>query len=198
MDWLLHKYIGFVSSRLDKFKRKGPSLYNFRCPICGDSETNRSKARGYIFEKQGKMLFHCHNCGASSSVPNFIKMIDQNLYNEMQMERLTANKTNEQIEYENFVNKMKKPQFMKSGPLNGLKKVSQLKVNDPIKQFVAKRQIPNPYHAKLFACPRFMSFVNGLIPNKFEPSAIENMMKTGFSFLFSIKITIFMPSKGVP
>jgi hypothetical protein len=33
MDWLLHKYIGIVSTRLDKFKRKSASLYNFRCPI---------------------------------------------------------------------------------------------------------------------------------------------------------------------
>jgi transcription elongation factor Elf1 len=173
MDWLLHKYIGFVSVRLDKFKRKGPSLYNFRCPLCGDSESSKSKARGYIFEKQAKMLFHCHNCGASSSVPNFIKMMDQNLYNEMQMEKLSSNKTTEQMDYEDFINKMKKPVFMKSGPLKGLKKVSQLMVNDPIKLFVTKREIPNPYHAKLFACPNFMAFVNGIIPNKFEKHAVE-------------------------
>jgi transcription elongation factor Elf1 len=174
MDWLLHKYIGIVSTRLEKFKRKGPSLYSFRCPICGDSEKNKNKTRGYIFEKQGKLIFHCHNCGASSSVYNFIKMIDQNLYNEMQLEKLKDKKTPEQKEYEDFIDKMKKPVFMKSGPLKGLKKVSQLSPDHAVKKFVDARKIPNPYHAKLFACPNFMSFVNGILPNKFENTVLKH------------------------
>ena len=173
MDWLNHKYIGFVSTRLDKFKRKGPNLYNFRCPFCGDSETNKNKARGYIYEKNGKMAYHCHKCGESMGVPAFIKAIDQNLYNEMMLEKLKENKTKDQIEYEEFIEKMKKPVFMKSGPLKGLKKVSQLSPDHPIKKIVEKRKIPNPYHAKLFACPNFMSFVNGILPNKFENDSVE-------------------------
>lgn len=173
MDWLLHKYIGLASSRLAKFKRKGPSLYNFRCPICGDSDSNRNKARGYIYEKKGKMSFHCHNCGASASVPNFIRMLDQNLYNEMQMEKLQENKTPEQLDYEQFVEKMKKPVFMKSGPLKGLKKVSQLSPDHPIKKFVDSRKIPTPYHAKLFVCPNFKNYTNNLIPGKFDENSLE-------------------------
>ena len=174
MDWLEHKYIGLLSNRLDRFQRKSARLYNFRCPICGDSETNRSKARGYIYEKKGKLAFHCHNCNASSSVSNFIKLVDQNLYNEMQLERLQEKKSPEQLEYENFVEKMKKPVFLKAGPLKGLKKVSQLSPDDPIKKFVVKRKIPNPYHAKLFSCPNFMQYVNSLIPNKFSEDAVKN------------------------
>ena len=172
MDWLLHKYIGIVSTRLDKFKRKGPSLYNFRCHICGDSETHKNKARAYIYEKQSKMLFHCHNCGATSSVSNFIKSVDQNLYNEYQLEKLQNNKSPERIDLENFVAKMKPPVFTKSGPLKGLKKVSQLSPENKIKKFVSDRLIPNPYHAKLFACPNFMNFTNQLIPGKFEDEAV--------------------------
>ena len=103
MDWLLHKYIGIVSTRLDKFKRKSPNLYNFRCPICGDSEYNKNKARGYIFQQQGKLIYHCHNCGASMSVLKFIETIDLNLYNELRLEQLRENKTPEQIDYEQFV-----------------------------------------------------------------------------------------------
>lgn len=172
MDWLQHKYIGLVSSRLEKFKRKGSNLYNFRCPICGDSQTHKHKARAYIYEKQGKMLFHCHNCNATLSVPNFIKTIDQNIYNEMQLERLQENKTPEQIDYENFIEKMKKPVFMKSGPLKGLKKVSQLSPTHKVKQFVDARKIPNPYHAKLFCCPNFKQFTNNLIPGKFDEESV--------------------------
>ena len=173
MDWLQHKYIGLISSRLEKFKRKGSNLYNFRCPLCGDSQTHTHKARAYLYEKQGTMLFHCHNCNATMSVPNFIKAIDQNVYNEMQMERLQDKKTPEQIDYEAFVDKMKKPVFMKSGPLKGLKKVSQLSPDHRVKKLVDARKIPNPYHAKLFCCPNFKQFTNNLIPNKFDEESIE-------------------------
>jgi len=172
-NWLLHKYIGYVSPRLQKFKRKGPSLYNFRCILCGDSDLNKNKARGYIYEKKGSMLFHCHNCSATMSVPNFIKCIDQNIYNEMQMEKLMDMKSPEQIDYEQFVDKMKKPVFMKSGPLKGLKKVSQLSANHPVKMFVDSRKIPNPYHAKMFCCPNFKQYTNELVPDKFDKSSIE-------------------------
>ena len=69
---------------------------------------------------------------------------------------------------------MKPPVFLKSGPLKGLKKVSQLSPDHPIKKFVVKRMIPNPYHAKLFACPNFMNYVNGLIPDKFDKDALKH------------------------
>jgi hypothetical protein len=119
------------------------------------------------------MLFHCHNCNATLTVPNFIKAIDQSIYNEMQMERLQDKKTPEQLDYEAFVDKMKKPVFMKSGPLKGLKKVSQLSPDHRVKKFVDARKIPNPYHAKLFCCPNFKQFTNNLIPNKFDEESIE-------------------------
>jgi len=172
MDWLAHKYIGIVSSRLEKFKRKGSNLYNFRCPICGDSESNQNKARGYIYQKEGKMMFHCHNCGATLGIPNFIKMMDVNLYNEYQLERLADKKTPQQDDYELFIEKMKKPVFMTSGPLKGLKKVSQLSPNDPVKKFVVERKIPNVYHSKLFSCPNFMHFTNNLVPDKFSAESM--------------------------
>lgn len=172
MDWLAHKYIGIVSTRLDKFKRKGPNLYNFRCPLCGDSESHKNKARGYIYEKDGKLMFHCHNCNATLGIPNFIKTVDVNLYNEYQLERLENKKSPEREDYEAFVEKMKKPVFMSSGPLKGLKKVSQLSPDHPVKKFVVERKIPNEYHAKLFCCPNFMHFVNTLLPAKFDDKAL--------------------------
>ena len=173
-SWLLTKYISFLGPRLEKFKRKGPKLYNFRCPICNDSETNKNKARGYIYEIKGNLSYHCHNCGISMSVEKLIKTVDQNLYNEMQMEKLKDSRTPEQDDYQEFIEKMKTPVFLKSGPLKGLKKVSQLSPNDPVKKFIDSRKIPNFYHSRMFACPNFMRFTNNLIPNKFEESNLVN------------------------
>jgi predicted RNA-binding Zn-ribbon protein involved in translation (DUF1610 family) len=142
MDWLEQKYIGLLSNRLRNYKRKSSGLYNFSCPLCGDSQSIKSRARAYIYEKKGKSAFHCHNCGASMGVSN-------------------------------FVNKMKKPVFLKEGPLKGLKKISQLSPDSPAKQLVVSRKIPTPYHAKLFPCPNFKSFTNNLISGKFSNESLQ-------------------------
>lgn len=175
MAWLDQKYIGIVGTRLDKFKKKSNTLYNFRCPVCGDSESHKNKARGYLYQKEGKMMFHCHNCGTTLGLPNFLKMVDVNLYNEYQLEKLQdfkdLNKKKDD-DFQSMVEKMRKPVFMSSGPLKGLKKVSQLSPDNPLKKFVVDRKIPNPYHAKLFACPNFFAFCNSLVPDKFSSETL--------------------------
>jgi len=118
-------------------------------------------------------MFHCHNCNATMSVPNFIKMVDQSTYNDYVFEKLKDSKTPEQIDYEAFIDKMKKPVFLKSGPLKGLKKVSQLSPDHKVKKLVDDRKIPNPYHAKLFSCPNFKQFTNNLVPGKFDEASIQ-------------------------
>jgi len=173
MQWLEQKYVGMLSGRLRNYRHKSSGLVNFSCPLCGDSTSVKSKARAYIYDKQGKSLFHCHNCNASMAVPNFIKMVDQSLYNEYVMEKLKNSKTPEQTEFESFVDKMKKPVFMKEGVLKGLKKVSQLSPDHRVKKLVDSRCIPPTVHFRLFSCPNFFSFVNSLIPGKFSDETLE-------------------------
>ena len=87
MDLVDSKYIGLVSSRLPKFKRVKANLYNFRCPICGDSQKHRNKARGYLYAVKVNTNFKCHNCGASMSFNNFLKEIDPVLQKQYAMEK---------------------------------------------------------------------------------------------------------------
>ena len=87
MDLVDSKYIGLVSSRLSKFKRVKANLYNFRCPICGDSQKHKNKARGYIYPIKANSNFRCHNCGASMSFSNFLKEIDPVLQKQYAMEK---------------------------------------------------------------------------------------------------------------
>ena len=87
MDLVDSKYIGLVSSRLTKFKRVKANLYNFRCPICGDSQKHRNKARGYIYPVKTNTNYKCHNCGASMSFNNFLKEIDPSLQKQYALEK---------------------------------------------------------------------------------------------------------------
>tara|TARA_B100000287_G_scaffold16707_1_gene16786 strand:+ start:134 stop:1102 length:969 start_codon:yes stop_codon:yes gene_type:complete len=93
MNLVDSKYIGLISSRLQKFKRVKPNLYNFRCPICGDSQKNKSKTRGYLYAVKADINYKCHNCGASMTLSNFIKKIDPNIHKQYVFERFKDGKT---------------------------------------------------------------------------------------------------------
>ena len=82
MDYVDTRFINLVSSRLQKFKKVKPNLYNFRCPVCGDSKKHKNKARGYLYAVKNNTNFKCHNCGASLSFNNFLKQIDPTLHKQ--------------------------------------------------------------------------------------------------------------------
>lgn len=170
--WLEQKYIGLISGRLDRFKRTNNKTFNFRCPICGDSQKNRSKARGFLFEKSdGAYLYHCHNCNVTMGLDKFIEAIDPNIFREYLTEKLKTDYTPRarvKSDAEKFAEKMKTPLFVKATALSTLKKISQLGVDHPAKKYVVNRRIPNQYHSKLFYAPKFKAFVNSIVSNKFE------------------------------
>ena len=111
MDLVDSKYIGLVSSRLQKFKKVKADLYNFRCPICGDSQKNKNKTRGYFYVVKNNTNFKCHNCGASLSLNNFLKKIDSTLYKQYTLEKFKEGHTGKSfvVDEPNFV--FKKPVF---------------------------------------------------------------------------------------
>ena len=88
MLWLDTKYVSLLSFRLRNFKRKGNDQWNFSCPYCGDSKKEKSKARGYIFQKNGKLRFFCHNCSIPNiDIPKLIKHLDPSMYDEYVKEK---------------------------------------------------------------------------------------------------------------
>lgn len=79
-SWIDSKYIALMASRLERYKNTGRDTHIFRCPYCGDSQSNKSKARGYFYAHKDKMKFKCHNCGQSCGLRDFIKEICPDLY----------------------------------------------------------------------------------------------------------------------
>ena len=109
MDHVDSKFIGLLSPRLEKFKRVKSNLYNFRCPICGDSKKNKNKTRGYIYSVKTNTNFKCHNCGASMSFSNLLKQIDPAIYKQYTLEKFKEGHTGK-----NFV--VKEPEFTFKAP----------------------------------------------------------------------------------
>ena len=113
MDIIDSKYIGLVSSRLQKFKRVKADLFNFRCPICGDSQKHKNKARGYFYQVKTNTNYKCHNCGASMSFNNFLKQIDSTLHKQYTMEKFKEGFTGRNFVVEEPKLEFTKPIFRK-------------------------------------------------------------------------------------
>lgn len=168
--WIDDKYVNLISARLLKFKRKKQNLYNFRCPICGDSEKNKNKARGWVFEKSGKLRFYCHNCSASMRIASFIKTLDPVLFVEYQKEKFIEENFTEKVEDKKpDITSFAPPKFASgNSPLKLLKKISSLPVEHTFKRYVMSRKIPSNHHYRLFYCDKFKAWVNTFIPDKFS------------------------------
>ena len=152
MDIIDSKYIGLVSSRLSKFKRVKANLYNFRCPICGDSQKHKNKARGYFYQVKVNTNFKCHNCGASLSFNNFLKQIDPTLHRQYTMEKFKegfAGGNNFVVDEPEF--EFKKPVFKKK---LDLPRASEVKL---AKQYLERRKLDA---TKFYFAEKFKEWTN--------------------------------------
>ena len=111
MDHVDSKFIGILSPRLDKFKRVKADLYNFRCPICGDSKKNKNKTRGYIYSVKANTNYKCHNCGVSMSFNNFLKKVDPAVHKQYSLEKFKEGHTGKNFVTDEPTFNFEKPTF---------------------------------------------------------------------------------------
>ena len=153
MDFIDVKYINLLSCKLQKFKRVKPDLYNFRCPICGDSKKNKSKTRGYLYAVKANTNFKCHNCGASMSFNNFLKQVDPAVHKQYTMEKFKEGHTGR-----NFVTE--EPEFKFEAP-KFKQKIQLPKCSEDPKSegYLTARKLDVN---KFYYAEKFKEFVNGL------------------------------------
>jgi len=147
------KYINLVSSRLQRFKRVKANLYNFRCPICGDSQKNKSKTRGYLYAIKANVNYKCHNCGASMSLNNFIKQIDPVIAKQYAFEKFKDGHTGRNFVTEEPTFNFEAPKFKKK---LDLPKASTVPI---AKLYLEKRKL-NP--TKFYYADKFKAWTNSL------------------------------------
>ena len=151
MDLVDSKYIGLVSSRLQKFKRVKADLYNFRCPICGDSQKHKNKARGYFYQVKTNTNFKCHNCGASLSFNNFLKQIDSTLHKQYTMEKFKDGFTGKGFVVEEPKLEFKKPVFKSKLDLPRASEIPAAK------KYLEKRKVDS---TQFYYAAKFKEWVN--------------------------------------
>ena len=155
MDLIDSKYIGLISSRLQKFKRVKNDLYNFRCCFCGDSHRNKNKARGYLYQVKNNTNFKCHNCGLNTSFNNFLKQVDVNTHKQYTFEKFKQGKTGKNFTTEEPAFKFEAPKFK---PKLNLPKASD---NPDSKEYLESRKLnPDNY----YYTEKFKEWTNSLKP----------------------------------
>ena len=155
MDFVDVKYINILSSRLSKFKKVNNNLYNFRCPICGDSQKNKNRARGYFYSVKSNTNYKCHNCGVNVAFSNFIKTLDSELYKQYSLDKFKEGHTGKTFVVEKPKFKFDKPIFNIKEKVN-LPKASE---NEDAKKYLENRKL-NP--DKFYYADKFKSWVNSV------------------------------------
>lgn len=175
--WIDKKYADEMSGYLLRYKKVKDSPYksNFRCDICGDSEKNKFKTRGYIVEKGGKLLYYCHNCGASMPFYYYLKTHHFHLYSNMILEKIQASneddKPTKKVEPAPVVIEEK---TLKDDPLSILWSIDDLPADHYARQYVENRLIPEQWKKKLYFCPAFYKWINMYLPGKFSEAALKH------------------------
>ena len=169
MYWIDSKYLGMLSAQLPLYSVKSSNPFKAvsRCPICGDSKKNPYKKRAHYYQHKDIILMMCFNCGATRSVKSLLKELNPELKREYDLEIFAENRTSAPTEPEPI-----KHEYLTQGdynsPLKKLKKISQLPVGHPAKVYVEKRAIPSHQHFRLYYSPKFFSWSNSIIPDKFK------------------------------
>ena len=153
MDFIDVKYINLISPNLKKFKKVKINLFNFRCPICGDSKKNKNKCRGYFYQIKNNTNYKCHNCGVNISFNNFLKNVYPEIHKQYTLEKFKSGVSGKNFSTEEPKFNFEKPNFKKT--IN-LPKASE---NENAKKYLEGRKL-NP--DKFYYVENFKKWTNSL------------------------------------
>ena len=165
MLYIYAKYASILGSRLRNFKQKKDYLWNYSCPVCGDSSKNKLKARGFIYRAANDLFVKCHNCGYGTNLGNLIKYVDSTLYDEYVLERYKggASKHNAHKDVSSILPpESPKKELLIDGILDGLKRLDMLDEEHPAVKYLIDRQIPKDKWDLLYFCPKFKKYTNSV------------------------------------
>jgi hypothetical protein len=174
--WLDQKFASLMGTHLEQFKiiKTNPYGARFRCNVCGDSQTNKYKTRGYLYEHSGRINMKCHNCGYSTSLSKFIQIYNPALYTEYRLETMKENGDEGPQTFVPDITKFASRRIDHFEPFKELKRVSQLSHNHLAKKYVDSRQIPPAAHYRIYYSDTYMHWVNQILPKKFSEKALKH------------------------
>ena len=71
---------------LPNIKKVKDGVYRFKCVFCSLNEPNPNKWKGYLYLKGNSYNYCCHRCNHRSSLKNFIKEHNPDLFQKYESE----------------------------------------------------------------------------------------------------------------
>ncbi len=160
------KFVNLIACHFEKFTRKSDYLFNVRCPLCGDSQTKKTKMRGYIYRNKQRLAYKCHNCNASVWLGALIKQLAPQLYKEYLLETFT-DKLPRCILVNTPIESTTSMRFGKVDQViyQHAEKISDLPDQHYCRQYVKSRGIPEQHWNKLYFAPHYLDFLDEIAPN---------------------------------
>jgi hypothetical protein len=181
------KYLNAIAHRLENFKKKSQDLFNCRCPICGDSQRNKKRARGYFYRGKQDLYYKCHKCGASHHFGTFLKNFDPNQYSQYVVERYADGGHGRANAHKNVeeVLKFEEPKFTKKPEPklidSIMDRLDTLPDDHEVIKYVTDRRIPRDAFTRLY----YISNVKDVIQlnDKYKNSIITSEPRLAIPFL---------------
>ena len=146
MQYIEKVYLDKISPYLKNFEQKGDTLWNCSCPYCGDSKTNKRKARGYFFEgDDGNLLFSCHNGCDTVPLTKVIKDLYPQYYTQYCLDTFSKKESKLEIKSKPKLGSIKLSQIrdkIKNTP-KGYQSISELDNSHVAKSYLIDRRIPD-------------------------------------------------------
>lgn len=182
------RYVHLLSSHVERFKAVGNNTWNFRCPLCGDSEHDEKKTRGYIFRDnrlghEDRLKFKCHNCGKCLSFGNLLKHVSPQLYSQYLFSRLETTEANRKA-LKGFLHKKAEETRPETNAADYttdfehrskiFRTVDDMPETHPLVRYLMKREIPKSWFGVLGYTSTFRKFTNMYKPDMFSEKALSN------------------------
>jgi hypothetical protein len=170
-------FLNAVGYRLRNFKKKSNGVWNFSCPICGDSKKNKLKARGYIIKGKTSLVYKCHNCSCAISFSDLLKELDPALHKEYMFESYLEGKPEEEQKIitiaaakkareKSKITKTKIYRPAKPTIMIGCPSIASLEPPHPARLYLEWRQIPSKFFYEIYWAEDFPALAKKLDPNK--------------------------------
>jgi len=150
------KFINMLSPQLQRFKWKTAVLGNCRCPICGDSQKNLKKARGFFFKKANNFFFKCHNCGAGHTTYKLLEILSPALCRDYSLEVWKEGESSRAISSTEPI------EIFKPNIVINLPRITDLEPTHAARKYMESRKIPKLY--TFYFTTEFGAWVKGIDP----------------------------------
>ena len=191
MIFIQKKYANAFASTMKCSSQVSPYVWNFRCPVCGDSDKDPNKARGYIYQQSQDLFYKCHNCGDSRYFQSLLKEYDPAMHRQYIAE-LFKHQRHPAKEKE-----AKQERKLKNRPKRKLEsKLTQSKITSKLRHanivpvnesevgqsYLKSRCIPNEYFGKIYFAENYLDALK-LLKRETPDNKYNNLEQAAIAFL---------------